>query len=95
MNFDLPVKLDVGGREYDIRSDYRVILEICTALNDPDLNQTEKVFAALDMFYPELDEMPADDYQEAVEKCFWFISCPMFYGIMEEWERSHIRCYRT
>lgn len=75
MNFDLPVKLDVGGRKYNIRSDYRVILEICTALNDPDLNQAEKVFAALDMFYPELDEMPADNYQEAVEKCFWFISC--------------------
>ena len=50
MNFDLPVKLDVGGRKYNIRSDYRVILEICTALNDPDLNQAEKVFAALDMF---------------------------------------------
>lgn len=75
MMFELPEKLDICGQEYSIRSDYRVILEICLALNDPDLSSSEKAFVVLDLFYPEFERMPPDVYQEAVEKCFWFINC--------------------
>ena len=58
---------------YEIRSDYRAILDICIALNDPDLDSEEKVIVALKIFYPELNKMPLEDYEEALKKCFWFI----------------------
>ena len=34
----LPTSVNVSGKEYNIRSDYRAILDICTALNDPELS---------------------------------------------------------
>ena len=36
-SWDLPTSLNVGGRNYKIRTDYRVILDILTAMNDPDI----------------------------------------------------------
>lgn len=73
--YELPRSLEVCGRTYEIRSDYRAVLDICAALSDIDLSDQEKAFVALDIFYPELSEMPQEDYQEAIQKCFWFINC--------------------
>lgn len=75
MIYDLPTKLDIGDSVYEIRSDYRAILEIFMALSDPDLDAEEKAFVVLDVFYPSFDQMPVNHYQEAIEKCFWFINC--------------------
>ena len=75
MIFELPTQLEIGGEWYDIRFDYRVILEICTALADPDLSPQEKAFVLLDIFYPDFDKMPVEDYEEAIKQCFWFINC--------------------
>lgn len=69
----LPTRLDVGGVEYEIRSDYRAVLDICAALSDPELDGRDRAAAALIIFYPDLDTMPAERYQEAVEKCLCFI----------------------
>lgn len=71
MNWDLPVSVELGGAVYPIRSDYRVALDICMALNDPDLNGQEKTQVVLTAFYPV--EIPPECWQEAIEKCFWFI----------------------
>ena len=38
----LPTSLNVAGEEYPIRTDYRVILTIFAAFNDPNLNDREK-----------------------------------------------------
>lgn len=75
MIFDLPTKLDIRGTEFDVRYDYRVILEIFSALNDPELTESDKLLAVLVMFYPQFDDLPYEDYQEAIDKCFWFINC--------------------
>ena len=75
MIYDLPTSVEVGGAEYEIRSDYRAVLEICTALTDVELSGQEKAFVLLSIFYPGLDDMPPEDYKEAVEKCYWFIDC--------------------
>jgi hypothetical protein len=75
MNYGLPTSVTVGGADYEIRSDYRAILDICTALSDLELTEAERAYVALDIFYPSFEEMPQDDYQEAVERCFWFINC--------------------
>lgn len=73
MMFDLPTKLNIGGADYDIRSDYRAVLEICTALSDTELSDEEKAFVALDIFYPGLETMPPEDWGEALKECFAFI----------------------
>lgn len=75
MIYDLPTSVEINGATYKIQSDYRAILDICVALNDPELSQQEKVIVILDIFYCDSDEIPLGDYQEAVQKCFWFISC--------------------
>lgn len=74
MMYDLPKSLAVCGTEYDIRSDFREILDIIGILNDEELENQERAFVALLFFYPDFKEMPSEHYQEAVEQCFWFIN---------------------
>ena len=69
----LPTSVDVNGTEYGIRSDYRAVLDILTALTDNELDDHLKAEAALEIFYPGFDEMPPGDYQEALNQCFRFI----------------------
>ena len=73
MLFELPTKLNIGGTDYAIRSDYRAVLEICTALSDIELSDEEKAIVTLVIFYPDFEQMPPEDLQEALEKCFAFI----------------------
>ena len=49
--FDLPEQVNIDGRDYPVRTDFRVILEIFVMLNDPDLMDGDKVEALLQMFY--------------------------------------------
>lgn len=73
MLFELPTKLNIGGTDYAIRSDYRAVLEICTALSDSELSDEERILVAMEVFYPDLDNMSPSVYKEALEKCFEFI----------------------
>ena len=77
---ELPTRLEINKTVYEIRSDYRAILDICIALNDIELNGEEKALVALKIFYPELNTMPLEDYEEALKKCFWFIDWGEDYG---------------
>lgn len=70
----LPTRVEVGGTEYAVRSDYRAALDICAALSDPELDSRERAVVALTIFYPDLSAMPPEHCQEAVEKCLRFIS---------------------
>lgn len=74
MNYTLPESIEVCGSDYRIRSDYRAVLDICAALSDPDLNENEKAIVCLYIFYPDFDEIPVSEYNEAIKKCFWFIA---------------------
>lgn len=71
--YDLPTSVELGGEEYKIRSDYRAILDICMALTDPDLDSENKVHEMLTIFY--VDEVPVELWNEAIQKCTWFINC--------------------
>lgn len=75
MTYTLPETVEVGGAEVPIRWDYRPILDICAALQDPELDNRERALAALTIFYPDLEEMPPECCQEAVDRLFWFIGC--------------------
>lgn len=74
MNYDLPKSLNICGTEYAIRYDYRCILEICAAMQDPELDKQDKAIVAMAIFYPDFENMPTDHYQEAIKQCFWFIN---------------------
>lgn len=71
----LPTSLEVCGTEYEIRSDYRAALDILAALSDPELSNQDKALAALIILYSSFGDMPHEHYQEAIEKCYWFIDC--------------------
>ncbi|MEA4992348.1 MAG: Gp15 family bacteriophage protein [Oscillibacter sp.] len=73
--YDLPKKINICGTEYGIRSDYRAVLDVCTALSDAELTSQEKSYVALDIFYPDFKKMPPEHYQEALRQCFLFINC--------------------
>ena len=74
MRYDLPVSMELGGREYRIDADFRTALEIIAILNDPGLTPREQISLALLFFYPEFGQIPQSDYQQAVEECFRFLS---------------------
>lgn len=80
----LPTSLNVGGRDYAVRTDYRVILDILAAMNDPEIfepgmseeeMQQEKVMTMLQILYIDFDSMPPRDWKEAAEKARDFIDC--------------------
>ena len=73
MIFDLPVTLEVKGTSWDIETDYRQIMRILTAFEDPDLTDNEKVVICLYNLYVDFDKMPPELYQEAYDAAIKFI----------------------
>lgn len=74
MIYDLPTSLMVCGTEYEIRSDFRAVLDVILALNDAELSDRERMFVALYIFYPDYEDMPTEHCREALRQCFWFVS---------------------
>ena len=56
--FSLPTTVEIDGRSYEIRTDFRTILEIFVMLDDPDLTDADKTEALLRMFYIERPSDP-------------------------------------
>lgn len=74
MTYTLPKSVEVNGREYEIRSDFRAILDILEAINDTELTDQKRAYVVLDIFYPQFAEMREGDYEEAISRCLWFIN---------------------
>lgn len=70
----LPTSVEVGSAKYEIRSDYRAALDICAVLNDPELDDRERAYTILDIFYPAFKTIPEEHFQEAIERCLKFIN---------------------
>lgn len=75
MTYTLPTTVEINGHEYAVRSDFRAILDILEAVNDVELDDQELAAVMLGVFYPDFENMPTSDYEGAIAKCFWFISC--------------------
>lgn len=87
MYYDLPTTVEVGGRELPIRSDFRAALDCIQVMSDRELGDHERTLLLLEFFYDSWEEELEDgtveehgwweirqgDYQEAVERAFWFI----------------------
>lgn len=85
--WSFPTSLNVGGVDYEIRTDYRTVLDLFTALNDPELqDQSEELTAyaqtqcILQIMFPQCDDIPEEHIQEALQKVSEFIDM----GIRDE-----------
>lgn len=74
MNYGLPKSLEIGGKDYAIRYDFRCILDICEAIEDPELTFQDKAAVAVEILYPDWQEIPEEHREEALRQCFWFIN---------------------
>jgi len=74
--------LTVGGEEYPIRTDYRNVLQVFEAFQDPDLQPEEKWIVAIYLLFEDFscddDVLQAAqngfDLEEAIKQISWFIS---------------------
>lgn len=73
--WQLPTSIELSGREYDIRTDYRAILDIFKAIEDKELSEQEKAEIMLKILYIDWQEIPQRDLQTALEKGREFIDC--------------------
>ena len=57
--YELTTEIMIEGCPYKIRNrgDYRVILDIFSVLEDPELEQSERIISALIIFYEDLNEV--------------------------------------
>ena len=85
--WEFPTSLNIGGVDYEIRTDYRAVLDVLTALNDPELTDNDPVMTAymqnkvvLEIMFPDCDNIPTEHIQEALDKVVEFIDM----GIVEE-----------
>ena len=85
--WEFPTSLNIGGIDYEIRTDYRAVLDLFAALNDPECfgeteEETNLIHAniILRIMFPNCDNIPAEHIQEALDKVAEFIDM----GIAED-----------
>lgn len=79
---ELPEALTVGGAEYPIRTDYRNVLQVFEAFQDPELQPEEKWIVSIYLLFEDFtcadDVMQAAqdgfNLEEAIKQISWFIS---------------------
>ena len=78
--WEFPTSLNVGGVDYEIRTDYRVVLDLFTALSDPNLTDADEQMTAymqsrviMEIMFPNCDNIPMEHWQEALQKVSEFI----------------------
>lgn len=75
MSWNLPASLNIGGADFAIRTDFRVILDILAACNDPELPDYAKQAVMVEILYENWEEIPPEYMQEAMKKACEFIDC--------------------
>ena len=86
MHGKFPTSLNIGGVDYEIRTDYRAVLDLLTALNDEELTDADPQIEAymksrdIEIMFPQCDDIPAEHIQEALDKVAEFIDM----GITED-----------
>ncbi len=82
--WELPTYLCVGGENWNIRTDFRAILDILKYFNDPEYEPDEQWEICLDILYVDYENMPYSMRNEAAEKAVEFIDM----GIKDDGKRK-------
>lgn len=79
-SWKLPYSLNIGGVDYEIRTDYETVLDLLIALNDPEFKSESKenyayiqIVLTLKILFPNYKEIPKEHIEEAIEKANAFI----------------------
>ena len=94
MYTDLPLSLLVAEEERAINCDFRDIIVICNAFNDPELTKREKTLIMLNNIYVD-DWLSFGNVEEAIKQAIWFIDWGKEYTEKEnapkimDWEQDY------
>ena len=66
--------LNVAGIDYEIREDYRAVLDILSAFGDEDVTEEGRIITTIEILYYPI-RPPKEHFQEAFDKALWFIDC--------------------
>lgn len=70
--YDLPSFVLIEGKKFEIKTDWRNIIDIFECFNDSELTMMEKTDCLLDLFYKNYEEIP--DVEEALRCLILFIN---------------------
>ena len=81
--FEIPISIQIGEQSYGIRrkGDFRMVLDCFSALNDTELDKTERVIATLMIFYEDFNDVEdvtncdGELLSELVQKMYNFFNC--------------------
>lgn len=71
MNYGLPTTVSINGEDIPIRTDFRVVLDMMEAMNDPELDDKDKAVAVITIFFPKPERVT--NYEEALKAAFRFV----------------------
>lgn len=78
--WEFPKSVIIGNADFEIRTDYRVVLDLLSALNNPELTDSNKEINAymqsrliLEIMYPDYQLIPQSNIQEAIDRVAEFI----------------------
>lgn len=88
--WQLPVQTVIGGRRYDLHTDFRDILEIMQYLEDPDKPEYLRWMIAVALFYEQ--SIPTQQLPQAMQYLAEFISggstAPASTGKLMDWQQD-------
>ena len=70
--WELPQCVELGGRSWSIRADFRQVMGLLTRLERVEEGDFARGYLALTGFYPEFFEMPPELRQPALDWMLWF-----------------------
>lgn len=70
--WELPTTINLNKKTYKIRTDYRAILDILVALDDPNFEEDEKILILIQILYEDWESI--EDYEEAFTEGIRFIN---------------------
>lgn len=71
--YALPTSLEVNGKSYVIRSDFRAAIDIMVMFNDPELSQQEKLISMLEILYEDVEQISSEDVEQAALQAIAFL----------------------
>ena len=78
IGWELPTSINIDGTDYEIRTDFRAILDILTMCQDPELPNEAKARGLIEILYVDYEailKLDKEHLKEAIDKANAFIDC--------------------